>query len=61
MSFPERITKTLRVTYALGLLPMEKRKTETTRPAMKNWLTALKYLISGIPNAVFSKDDVKMT
>ena len=50
-----------RSTYALGLLPIENRKTEITRPAMRNWLTALKYLIPGIPKASFSKDDVKMT
>ena len=48
-------------TYAFGLLPMKKRKMEITRPAMRNWLTALKYLIPVIPNAVFSKDDVRMT
>ena len=48
-------------TYALGLLPIEKRKMDITRPAMRNWPTALKYLMPVIPNAVFSKDDVRMT
>ena len=48
-------------TYALGLLPIENRKIEIVRLAMRNWLTALKYLMAVILNAVLSKDDVRMT
>ena len=47
-------------TYAFGLLPIEKRKIEIIRPAMRNWLTVLKYLMAVILNTVLSKDDVRM-